>query len=69
MSDLQQQEIDRIVCCRPEYGITETELRHACEDILHTYPDDGMMQTLHLIRYRWYLEHREQPQFCARPGA
>lgn len=60
MADLAQIEIDGLVSYRQEYGITAEEFARDIGAILADYAGDRSMQTLHLIRYRYYLEHRNQ---------
>lgn len=56
MANLTQTEIDDIVSCRPEYKVSTADFVREVAAILADYADDRAMQTLHLIRYRYYRE-------------
>ena len=60
MPDLTRAEIDVLITCRPEYGVAADDFARAIAAIIADYTTDRTMQTLHLIRYRFYLEHRQR---------
>jgi len=58
MRDLTKKELNAIISYSPDSGISKDEFEKEIKDILSEFPQDWMMQMIHLIRYNHFLKKR-----------